>query len=371
MTGAGAVQISPAIRTAIAEVARFLKFAIEEDRQAGLLAMRDRLESLSEPSTRPIRASHANAIEEELNTWVGEILGVLAPERRDGFIASLRLQAGLGVKRESGIRDPWFLLDPVARAGRQEAIDRDAEHSRDAALRACVSYVQTRNPRFLRDAVVELESAVTLAAEKWKVGLVPGDAAGVEEQLGVALATLPLGVAALLAADVRTRVAVQRGERVRHRRTTHRNLDEDQWLSNRRWAEPADSDFGSGTWFIGPLQDQLESCRQTEAAEQRRRDEQDRRFREWEALRIAEKAIKEEAAPPEPAATTPLHTETERSPGPVGEWLNRSGPDFSTMSPEMAAACKEELARQARYDAAIAKREEDRETYQRQLRGQA
>ena len=196
MMGADATRVPPPITCAIAEVAQFVKFAIEEERQAGLLALRDRLETLSEPSTRPIRMSHANAIEEEMSTWASAIQEDFAPERRDGFIVALRSETGAGYERAGGARDPWLLLDPVALADRQESIDRDAEHSRGAALRACIFYAQTRKPRFLRDAVAELESAVTVAAEKWKVGLVPSDTAGLVEQLAAALKTLPPGIAA-------------------------------------------------------------------------------------------------------------------------------------------------------------------------------
>ena len=368
MMGADVTRIPPPITCAIAEVAPFVKFAIEEERQPGSLALRDRLEALSEPSLRPIRMSPAFAMEEEMRTWASAIQELLAPKRRDGFIAALRLEADAGSKMTGGIRDPWLLLDPVALAGRQESIDRDAERSRVAALRACIFYAQTRKPGFLRDAVVELESAVTRAAEKRNIGLVPSDAADLVGQLGVALARLPRGVASLFAADVRGQVAARRGEPARHRRKPRRDLDEDQWLSKRHWAEQADRDFGSGTWFIGPLQDQLETCRLTEAADERGRDEQHRKLKEWEELRLAERAIKEEPVPPEPAASAPLHPDAQRSPGPVGGQLNRSAPDLSAMTPQMAAACIEALAYEARHDAANAQREEDRETYERQLR---
>ena len=385
MMAPATMEVPKTLLNAIIVTGRFLDVGIEELHEAALLPLRRRLEGLLVAQPRPLRLPETAAIEEEMRIWVAAIQGQLAPVRRDAFIAALRAPAE-GDSGVDGTDDHWVLLDPLLLSVRQKEIDLTAEHSASAATRMCLRYGRARSYSYIREAVKELETGVALARQGSRLGIRPADCPRLVEQLAAALSSMPKGIASVFAAEVRGRVANARGDLPHSPKSSRRrHREEDQWLSKRQWGEPIERAFGTGVWFTEELQFRLEAHCAAEKVDDLRRAEVDRRFLMWEAQVEARSessraqshdlGVTSTPVPPKGDVARsrdrvdehPPEEATRRVLAESSQAVNDPGPDFSVMSPAMAAAVRADLERRARHDRERAEREENRREYQRQL----
>lgn len=256
---------------------------------SGMHGLRRRARSILDPP-KPARTAvevEQASIDREHAYWVVAISGLLLPAQRDGVVAALRA----GHEHKDGgriIEDPWASIDPDARRTRDQAMAGQMLRAEHAAIAACHRYERTRRTSNLRDAVLELESAMEAEHEHNCSG--PSTAACGEQgdRLGRALRqVLPPSAFRFFATTVRDDIAQHVAE-TRRESPAHRS-DAEQWLSRETWTVCSDEKRAVGVWFVDWLQDryeeEMERDRLAEEVEERRLRQAAEKYGQWQAAR--------------------------------------------------------------------------------------
>jgi hypothetical protein len=189
------------------------------------------------------------------------------------MVASLRADRQPdGCERDVG--DPWALLDPDALRARELSIAAEILRAEHAALVACQRYERTRRASYLRDAVVELETAVRVEREPLCARIPKAARREEGDRLERALRqALPSPAFRFLATKVREAIAQVVAEETPHSRAPGSEFE--LLISRETWTQGLDEDKAAGIWFIDWFQrryeDETERHRLDEDADGRSR----------------------------------------------------------------------------------------------------
>jgi hypothetical protein len=395
---------------------------------AGLLELGRKLQAVSgdppPPSTR--REIERARVELERDIWVATIDELLLPAVKDAFVAALhgdvdnqragddqdrRARDDRHHHRSVTSDDPWAELDPRELQALDRAVEVRSLRAQKAAIEACRHYEKTRKTSHLRDAVREIDAAVSFRRNRLSSGLAPGAREREAERLGHALsAALSPRAFRFFVVLIRGQIAIELEGRSLLRRSSDRDGMEAQLLSKGEWADPLDQPLRSEVpCFVDGVQqrfdDELERERLKEEAEERRLRDAQERLRAWQALRDEDARLAQtegeedggvellDAGTSVSSAESAEALDVELGDRSVGEPLKRVEDDpqdergvivdvehgrlappgsvYEAMNPDMAAVVEEERKRQARLDAVLARRKADRQEYLDQLRSRA
>lgn len=385
-------------------VDRLIRLAAQRGDGAGMLDLRRRLRALLDPPKPPATAGEVDqaSIDFEQGVWVEVVSELLLPKEREAVVAALQ-DYDEGRPSRGGLAEgAWTALDPEALSARDQAVAVEMLLAQHAAVGACRHYAQTRRTSHLREAVRELESVRRSERDQLASGLKVSACEEEADRLGWALGqVLPPPAFRFFARAVREHISAEIAEGFVTRRRSPARGAEQQWLSRDAWTVRSHDEEGAeGVWFIDWLQDrfdeEMETDRLAEEAEEHRQREAEAKLREWQSLRDEEARLKGEEGSFEgealggPSRELEARREISSDPGhangaqavpppPPPELKEgsvvreradeeRRAPSVSEMGPAMAAAVEAELRRRAGWDAELARREADRAEYQRQLR---
>jgi hypothetical protein len=355
-----------------------IELALDQGGGSGLLSLLRKLEALMEPPP-PLKEKRAE-IGSEYSMWVRSITEDLLAEPVADACDEFRASRGF----RSEIDDPWLAVDPDHVAALDARMARKRIKAQLAAIGACRLYEQTHKTSHLREAVGALEAPVLY--ERTRRMLPPTVEACLAEKNRLRQAlerALPDTAFPFYVEIVRARID-DGGSKVRT----------DHWLSDWRWTRQrhlrlldVGDRFEPGIQAVYDAE--LEEGKRTE--EQWRADavlEQERRAEEVRRLEARRKgatstAVSEEEGKQGEDDAPPLDAGIAVSvPKPTGLLARdriyidlktgerRNCPSGSTcgpMHPAMAAAVREEIRRQARWDVDRSQRDADRVEYEHQL----
>lgn len=363
----------------IAFVKGHVELALDRGDGSGMLSLLRKLEALTEPPP-PLKGKRAE-IGSEYSMWVKSMIEDLLPETVADACNEFRVSRGF----RSEIDDPWVPVDPDYVADLDARVARKKINAQLAAIGACRLYEQTHKTTHLREAVSALEVPM-LFERTWRM--------------------LPPTVEACLAEKDRLRRALERAlpdtafpfyvEIVRARIDDGGSkVRTDHWLSDwkwtrQRWLKLLDV----GDRFEPAIQAVYDAkLEEGERAEEQRRADAVSRQEEMRALEVrryearrkgaTSTAVSEEEGKQRgDEATLPGAGISVAAPQPTGFLAKdfiyidlktgerRDSPSGSTsgpMHPAMAAAVREDLKRQTRWDADRSQRDADRVEYEHQL----
>lgn len=318
-------------------VGRLIDLAARRGDGPGMNALLRRTRGLLDPPREPRTTLECEraVIDLEHEAWGFAISEFLLPAQRDDVVTVLRAEG----EQEGDapiIEDPWALLDPDRRRAWDRATTAQVLRAVHAAMAACLQYERTRRTSYLREAVLELESAVRSERREPFSGLPKAACREQGDRLERALRhALPPSAFYFFATRMREAIARVLAET---NRTPAARGREQQMLSRETWMDGAHEERARGVWFVdwlqGRYEDEMERYRLAEEAEERRvmQAAEDRRERqaarhEEARLRRAEEESREPAATTEqsipPGSSGPEERHTPEAPPPLEPQMER------------------------------------------------
>ena len=249
---------------------RFIDIAARRRDGPGMQDLCRRARRILDPPKPPRTALEAEqaSIDLEHQMWVEEIADVFLPAQCDALVVALRID-------HEDKEDPWAQVDPRVRRARKRRRAAEILRAEHAAIAACQRYQRTRRTSHLRDAVLELESAMRAQCLQMCSGLSKEACGKQGDRLERALLqVLPPSAFRYFVTRVRQAIAAHL---VQARRTSSSPLSRPvQWLSQEAWTRGYDEEWAVGVWFTERFQQEYDAQMERDRlAEERRKTNAD------------------------------------------------------------------------------------------------